>query len=158
MKPRQQRMLAVGLSVAGLAIAAALTLRAFQDNIMFYVEISEVAKGNVPEDRNFRVGGLVVEDSVRREPGDLELEFTLTDTQADLVVAYSGVLPDLFREGQGVIAHGRMGDDGRFMADTVLAKHDENYMPPEVAETLAKHAAEKAAQAAKQADTEVADQ
>jgi cytochrome c-type biogenesis protein CcmE len=158
MKPRQQRMLAVGLSVAGLAIAAALTLRAFQDNMMFYVEISEVAKGNVPADRNFRFGGLVVENSVRREPGDLELEFTLTDTQADLVVAYSGVLPDLFREGQGVIAHGRMGDDGRFMADTVLAKHDENYMPPEVAETLAKHAAEKAAQAAAQADTEAGGQ
>ena len=154
MKPRQQRMLAVGLSIAGLAIAAALTLRAFQDNMMFYIEISEVAKGNIPDDRNFRVGGLVVDNSIRRDPGDLELEFTLTDTQANLVVAYSGVLPDLFREGQGVIAHGRMGDDGRFMADTVLAKHDENYMPPEVAETLAKHAAEKAAQAAKQADAE----
>jgi cytochrome c-type biogenesis protein CcmE len=151
MKPRQQRMLAVGLSLAGLAIAAALTLRAFQDNMMFYVEISEVAKGNAPVDRNFRVGGLVVEDSVRREAGELELEFLLTDTQSDLVVAYSGVLPDLFREGQGVIAHGRMGDDGRFMADTVLAKHDENYMPPEVAETLAKHAAAKAAMAAEAA-------
>jgi cytochrome c-type biogenesis protein CcmE len=148
MKPRQQRMLAVGLAVAGLAITAALTLRAFQDNMMFYVEISEVAKGNVPDDRNFRVGGLVVENSVRRRSGELELEFTLTDTKEDLLVAYSGVLPDLFREGQGVIAHGRLGDDGRFMADTVLAKHDENYMPPEVADTLAKHAAAKAAAAA----------
>jgi cytochrome c-type biogenesis protein CcmE len=140
-------MLAVGLAVAGLAIAAALTLTAFQDNMMFYIEISEVAKGNVPDDRNFRVGGLVMENSVHRKPGDLEVEFTLTDTKEDLPVAYSGVLPDLFREGQGVIAHGRMGDDGRFMADTVLAKHDENYMPPEVAETLAKHAADKAAAA-----------
>jgi cytochrome c-type biogenesis protein CcmE len=144
-------MLAVGLAVAGVAIAAALTLRAFQDNMMFYIEISEVAKGNVPVDRNFRVGGLVLEDSVKRKSGELEMEFTVTDTQSDLVVAYSGVLPDLFREGQGVIAHGRLGDDGRFMADTVLAKHDENYMPPEVADTLAKHAANKAAQAAEAA-------
>jgi cytochrome c-type biogenesis protein CcmE len=144
-------MLAVGLAVAGVAIAAALTLRAFQDNMMFYIEISEVAKGNVPVDRNFRVGGLVLEDSVKRKSGELEMEFTVTDTQSDLVVAYSGVLPDLFREGQGVIAHGRLGDDGRFMADTVLAKHDENYMPPEVADTLAKHAANKAAKAAEAA-------
>ncbi len=149
MKPRQQRMLAVGLAVAGVAIAATLTLRAFQDNMMFYVEISEVVKGNVPDDRNFRVGGLVLEDSLKRRSGELELEFTLTDLKSELVVSYSGVLPDLFREGQGVIAHGRLGDDGRFMADTVLAKHDENYMPPEVAETLAKHAAAKAAEAAK---------
>lgn len=150
MKPRQQRMLAVGLAVAGVAIAAALTLRAFQDNMMFYVEISEVEKGNVPDDRNFRVGGLVVEDSVKRRTGELEIEFTLTDLESELVVAYSGVLPDLFREGQGIIAHGRLGDDGRFMADTVLAKHDENYMPPEVADTLARHAAEKAAEAAQE--------
>lgn len=147
MKPRQQRMLAVGLAAAGLLIAAALTLRAFQENMMFYVEISEVAKGNVPEDRNFRVGGLVVEDSVRRETGELEVEFMLTDLEAELTVLYSGVLPDLFREGQGIIAHGRLNDDGDFVADTVLAKHDETYMPPEVAETLAKHAAAKAAAA-----------
>lgn len=153
MKPRQQRMLAVGLAVAGVAIAAALTLRAFQDNMMFYIEISEVVKGNAPDDRNFRVGGLVVEDSVRRRSGELELEFTLTDLKSELVVSYIGVLPDLFREGQGIIAHGRLGDDGRFMADTVLAKHDENYMPPEVAETLAKHAADKAAEAAKDGGT-----
>ncbi len=148
MKPRQQRMLAVGLAAVGLLIATALTLRAFQDNMMFYVEISEVAKGNHPADRNFRVGGLVVEDSVRRQDGALDVEFTLTDTVNELPVVYSGILPDLFREGQGVIAHGRLGDDGRFVADTVLAKHDENYMPPEVADSLAKHAAAKAAEAA----------
>ncbi len=147
MKPRQQRMLAVGLAGVGLLIATALTLRAFQDNMMFYVEISEAVAGNVPAERRFRVGGLVVEDSVRRATGELEVEFTLTDTVSELPVAYSGVLPDLFREGQGIIAHGRMGDDGRFVADTVLAKHDENYMPPEVAESLARHAAEKAAAA-----------
>jgi len=138
MKPRQQRMLAVGLAAAGIAIAAVLTLRAFEENMMFYIEISDVAKGNVPQDRNFRVGGIVVENSVIRTPGELEIEFTVTDLEAELVILYSGLLPDLFREGQGIIAHGRQIDDGRFVADTVLAKHDENYMPPEVADALKK--------------------
>ena len=141
MKPRQQRMLAVGLAVVGIAIATALTLSAFQENMMFFVEISDVADGEYPEDRNFRVGGLVVDGSVRREPGELEVSFDLTDTQSELTVSYAGILPDLFREGQGIIAHGRLNDDGIFVADEVLAKHDENYMPPEVAESLAKHAA-----------------
>ena len=115
---------------------------------MFYIEIAEVTAGNAPQDRNFRVGGLVVEKSLKRQPGELQLEFTLTDLDSELRVLYSGVLPDLFREGQGIIAHGRMNDDGAFVADTVLAKHDENYMPPEVADSLAKHAAAKAAAAA----------
>ena len=114
---------------------------------MFYVEISDAVAGNAPQDKTFRVGGLVVENSVRRERGELELRFDLTDMQDQLTVSYSGVLPDLFREGQGVIAHGRMRDDGVFVADEVLAKHDENYMPPEVADSLAKHAAAKAAAA-----------
>jgi cytochrome c-type biogenesis protein CcmE len=140
-------MLALGLAAAGLLIATMLTLRAFEENMMFYVEISDVVAGKVPENRNFRVGGLVLEDSVRRAPGELEVEFTLTDLASELPVAYSGVLPDLFREGQGVIAHGRLDDRGRFVTDTVLAKHDENYMPPEVADSLAKHAAAKAAAA-----------
>lgn len=153
MKPRQQRMLAVGLAAVGLLIATGLTLRAFQENMMFYLEISEVTAGNVPADRNFRVGGLVVEDSVRRREGDIQVEFMLTDTVNELPVVYGGVLPDLFREGQGIIAHGRLGEDGRFVADTVLAKHDENYMPPEVADSLAKHAEAKAA-AAETADGE----
>ncbi len=141
MKPRQQRMLAVGLAAAGLLIATVLTLKAFQDNLMFYVEIAEVIKGNAPQERNFRVGGLVLDGSVKRQPGELEVEFTLTDFENELPVYYDGILPDLFREGQGIIAHGRLDDSGRFIADEVLAKHDENYMPPEVAETLAKHAA-----------------
>jgi cytochrome c-type biogenesis protein CcmE len=141
MKPRQQRMLAVGLAGAGIVIAAALTLQAFKENMMFYVEISEVAKGNYPQDRNFRVGGLVVDGSVKRQTGELEVEFAVSDLENELVITYDGILPDLFREGQGIIAHGRMGDNGTFTADEVLAKHDENYMPPEVAETLAKHAA-----------------
>ena len=140
MKPRQQRMLAVGLAAVGIVIATALALRAFEENMMFFVEISEVADGNYPEDRNFRVGGLVVDGSVRREPGELEVRFDLTDTASTLTVAYNGILPDLFREGQGIIAHGRLDDDGVFVADEVLAKHDENYMPPEVAESLARHA------------------
>lgn len=151
MKPRQQRMLAVGLAAAGVALATLLTLRAFQENMMFYVEISDAVAGNVPEERNFRVGGLVVEESVRRKTGELEVQFDLTDMANQLTVSYAGVLPDLFREGQGIIAHGRMNDAGVFVADEVLAKHDENYMPPEVADSLAKHAAAKAA-AAKAAD------
>ena len=142
-------MLAVGLAAAGLVIASILTLQAFKENLMFYIEISEVAQGNAPKDRNFRVGGLVVEGSVTRIPGDLEVEFTLTDLNEQLTVYYNGILPDLFREGQGIIAHGRLENSGRFIADQVLAKHDENYMPPEVADTLAKHAAaQKAALAA----------
>jgi cytochrome c-type biogenesis protein CcmE len=133
-------MLAVGLAAAGLLIATVLTLQAFQENMMFYIEISEVTKGNAPADRNFRVGGLVVHGSVKRQLGELEVEFTLTDHENQLAVYYDGILPDLFREGQGIIAHGRLDDSGRFVADEVLAKHDENYMPPEVADTLAKHA------------------
>lgn len=145
MKPRQQRALALGLSVAGLVIAAILSLRAFEEQMMFFIEISEVVKGNVPSDRNFRVGGLVVEGSVVRETGELDIEFTLTDLEEELIVTYRGILPDLFREGQGIIAHGRLSDEGKFVAETVLAKHDEKYMPPEVADSLAKHAAAKEA-------------
>lgn len=145
MKPRQQRMLAVGLAAVGIVIATALALRAFQENMMFFVDISEVAKGNYPQDRNFRVGGLVVDGSVRRVPGQLDVSFDLTDLDNELTVSYNGILPDLFREGQGIIAHGRLNPAGIFIADEVLAKHDENYMPPEVAESLAKHAAAKEA-------------
>lgn len=139
MKPRQQRMLAVGLAAAGIVVAATLALRAFEENMMFFVDITEVIEGNYPNDRNFRVGGLVVNGSVRRQPGDLEVKFDLTDAKSQLTVAYAGILPDLFREGQGIIAHGRLDDSGVFVADEVLAKHDENYMPPEVADSLAKH-------------------
>ncbi len=152
MKPRQQRMLAVGLAAAGLLIATVLTLQAFQENLMFYIELSEVAAGKAPQDRNFRVGGLVVDGSVKRQPGELAVEFTLTDLENQLAVYYDGILPDLFREGQGIIAHGRLDGGGRFIADEVLAKHDENYMPPEVAESLAKHAA--AQEAALEAEAE----
>ncbi|MGI9205938.1 MAG: cytochrome c maturation protein CcmE [Woeseiaceae bacterium] len=153
MKPRQQRMLAVGLAVAGIALATLLTLQAFKENMMFFVEISEVSKGNFPADRNFRVGGLVVEGSVKRQTGKLDVAFDLTDLNNKLTVNYAGILPDLFREGQGIIAHGRLNDSGVFVADEVLAKHDENYMPPEVAESLAKAAAaQEAAMQAEQAE------
>jgi len=145
MTPRQQRMLAVGLVGAGVVLATILTLRAFEENMMFFVDISDVVEGKAPDDRNFRVGGLVLPNSVEREPGKIDVRFTLTDTRNNLDVLYAGILPDLFREGQGIIAHGRLDPNGVFVADTVLAKHDENYMPPEVADSLAKHAAEKAA-------------
>ncbi|MGI9222999.1 MAG: cytochrome c maturation protein CcmE [Woeseiaceae bacterium] len=139
MKPRQQRMLALGLVVVGLAVAATLTLRAFEDNMMFFIEISDVMAGEYPEERNFRIGGLVVEGSIQREENSLDMEFLVTDTRCQLPVSYSGVVPDLFRDGQGVVAHGRMDGSGMFVADKIMAKHDENYMAPEVADSLAKH-------------------
>ncbi len=142
MKPRQQRMLAVGLALAGIAIAAVLTLRAFQDNMMFFVEVSDVVAGNYPADRNFRIGGLVVNESVEREPDSLDVRFRVTDTRCEVPVMYTGVLPDLFREGQGVVAHGRIEDDV-FVADKILAKHDEDYLAPEVAESIEKHMQDK---------------
>lgn len=147
MKARQQRMLAVGLALAGLAVAAAFTLKAFRSNMMFFVNVSEVVAGEYPRERNFRVGGLVVDGSVTRNEGSLDVRFRVTDLRCEIPVRYTGVLPDLFREGQGVIAHGRMDADV-FVADKVLAKHDENYMPPEVAESMARHVAEKGAAAA----------
>ncbi len=145
MKPRQQRMLAVGLAAFGIAVAAGLTFRAFDENMMFFIEISEVVRGDYPKERNFRIGGLVVDGSIIREEGSLEMSFRVTDTRCDVGVRYSGVLPDLFREGQGVVAHGVMGADGVFVADKILAKHDEDYMSPEVAASLEKHANDKAA-------------
>jgi len=144
MKARQQRMLAVGLAVAGLAIATALTLTAFKDNMMFFVSVTDVVAGEYPQDRNFRVGGLVVDGSIEREEGSLELRFGVTDLRCEISVSYTGVLPDLFREGQGVVAHGRMDADV-FIADEILAKHDENYMAPEVAESMAQHVDEQTA-------------
>lgn len=145
MKPRQQRMLALGLVALGLALAATLTLRAFKDNMMFFIEISDVIAGDYPKERNFRIGGLVVEGSIEREEDSLDMEFVVTDTRCELPVAYSGVVPDLFRDGQGVVAHGRMNGSGTFVADKIMAKHDENYMAPEVAESLAKHVTDQTA-------------
>lgn len=145
MTPRRQRMLAVGLALTGIILATVLTLRAMKDNMMFFIPVSEVVAGEFPADRNFRVGGLVVDGSIEREPGSLEMSFRVTDMRCELPVRYTGVLPDLFREGQGVVAHGRIGAAGDFEADTILAKHDENYMAPEVAESMAQHVSEQTA-------------
>ncbi len=145
MRPRQQRMLAVGLVVVGVAIATGLTLQAMKDSMMFFVSVTEVVEGKYPEDRNFRVGGLVVNGSVQREEGSLEMTFRVTDMRCEIPVSFSGLLPDLFREGQGVVAHGRLDDDGVFVADEILAKHDENYMAPEVADSLVEHVEEQTA-------------
>ncbi len=156
MKPRQQRMLAVGLVGAGVIIAAALTLTAMRENMMFFIDVTDVVAGEYPEDRNFRVGGLVVANSVQREPGSLEMTFRVTDLNCELPVSYTGVVPDLFKEGQGVVAHGRMGENGQFEADEILAKHDENYMSPEVAESLEEHLEEKTQAAVGKAECETA--
>jgi cytochrome c-type biogenesis protein CcmE len=139
MNPRRRRMLTgVVLIVLGTGAAAALALRAFQENLLYFYSPSQVAAGEAPVGRAFRVGGLVAVNSVRRDPQSLAVSFALTDTLQSVDVIYEGVLPDLFREGQGVVANGRLRPDGRFEATQVLAKHDENYMPPEVADSLAK--------------------
>lgn len=145
MRPRQQRMLAVGLVVVGVAIATGLTLQAMKDSMMFFVSVTEVVEGKYPQDRNFRIGGLVVNGSVQREEGSLEMTFRVTDLRCEIPVSFSGLLPDLFREGQGVVAHGRLDADGVFVADEILAKHDENYMAPEVADSLVEHVEEQTA-------------
>ncbi|MDH4022741.1 MAG: cytochrome c maturation protein CcmE [Gammaproteobacteria bacterium] len=137
MTPRRQRMLVVGLGLAGVAVAVALSLRAFQENLLYFYTPTQVLAGEPPEGKKFRLGGLVEEGSVRREPGALEVHFDVVDNHDRLTVTYAGVLPDLFRDGQGVIAMGFLEPDGTFRADEVLAKHDENYMPPEVADALA---------------------
>lgn len=138
MTPRRQRLLAVVVILIGVGLAVGLALQAFEENLLFFYSPTQVAEGEPPVDRKFRLGGLVAAESVTREPGALEVRFLVTDNAESVQVSYTGVLPDLFREGQGVIAHGRLQPDGIFRAEEVLAKHDENYMPPEVAEALAK--------------------
>lgn len=138
MTARQQRMLAVSLVLAGVAVAAVLAMRAFDDNLLYFYSPTQVSAGEAPAGKKFRLGGLVSNGSVTREPGSLAVRFQVTDNNKSMMVTYSGVLPDLFREGQGVIAHGTLQADGSFVADEVLAKHDENYMPPEVSQALEK--------------------
>ncbi len=140
MTPTRKRRLYWVLGIlAGVGIAGALALSAFQKNVMFFFDPSQVAAGDVKPGERFRLGGMVTQGSFHRQPGSLEVSFTVTDFKHELPVKYTGVLPDLFREGQGVVAHGRIGADGVFMADEVLAKHDEKYMPPEVARSLKKN-------------------
>jgi cytochrome c-type biogenesis protein CcmE len=130
--------------VAGVGIAGALALSAFRENVTFYFNPTQVSTGKVPAGERFRLGGMVTKGSVQRAPGSLEVRFVVTDFNKDVPVSYTGVLPDLFREGQGVVAHGRMLGS-TFVADEVLAKHDEKYMPPEVARSLKKRPGETAA-------------
>lgn len=136
MTPRQRRMTLVFGILAGVGVAGALALSAFRSNVTFFFDPTQVAAGQVKSGEHFRLGGMVTQGSVKRSPGSLEVRFIVTDFKHDVPVSYTGVLPDLFREGTGVVAHGHMGKDGTFVADEVLAKHDEKYMPPEVARSL----------------------
>jgi cytochrome c-type biogenesis protein CcmE len=136
MTPRQRRLgLVVGI-LLGVSIAGVLALSAFRKNVTFFFDPSQVAAGQVPVGERFRLGGMVTQGTVQRAPGSLEVRFVVTDFAHDVPVSYSGVLPDLFREGAGVVAQGRLRSDGTFVADEVLAKHDEKYMPPAVAKSL----------------------
>lgn len=136
MTPRQRRMTLVAVIVVGVGVAGALALRAFNENVMFYFDPSKVAAGQVKQGQRFRLGGMVVKDSVQRESGTLNVAFVVTDFAHSVPVTYGKVLPDLFKEGAGVVALGRLDANGTFVADEVLAKHDEKYMPPEVARSL----------------------
>jgi cytochrome c-type biogenesis protein CcmE len=136
MTPRRRRLYWVLAIVAGVGIAGALALRAFEQNVMFYFDPTRIAAGEVKSGTRFRLGGMVQKGSLVRTPGSLEVRFVVTDFRSSVPVRYDKVLPDLFREGAGVVAHGRLDQHGTFIADEVLAKHDEKYMPPEVARSL----------------------
>ena len=138
MTRKNRRLVLIGCAMAALFGAAALVLTAFQENLMFFYSPSDVAAQSAPPGRAFRLGGLVEEESVERQTGSLAVAFRVTDMENSVPVTYTGILPDLFREGQGVIAEGRLGPDGVFVADEILAKHDETYMPAEVADALKK--------------------
>jgi cytochrome c-type biogenesis protein CcmE len=136
MKSRNKKLLVIGLAVVGLGLIVMLVMNAFKDNLVFFFSPTEVAAGKAPQDRAFRIGGLVEDGSVKRDPDGLTVVFKVTDTAKTIPVTYKGILPDLFKEGKGVVAEGKMGADGMFMSTQVLAKHDENYMPPEAAHAL----------------------
>jgi cytochrome c-type biogenesis protein CcmE len=136
MKPRHKRIAAIALGVAALGVVTALVLMAFQENLVFFFTPSEVAENKAPQGRTFRIGGMVEKGSVKRQADGVTVQFKVTDTAKTLPVTYRGALPDLFREGKGVVAQGQLGADGVFRASEVLAKHDENYMPPEAAEAV----------------------
>ena len=144
MKPRHKRLILVASGIAAIAAAGVLVLGAFQQNLVFFFTPTQVAANEAPTGRSFRIGGLVENGSVKRKPDGVTVQFTVTDTVKSVPVEYRGPLPDLFREGKGVVSQGRLGTDGVFRADEVLAKHDENYMSPE-----AKHALEQAGKAEK---------
>jgi cytochrome c-type biogenesis protein CcmE len=146
MKPRHKRFVLVGVGIAGLALSAGLVLSAFQKNLVFFFTPSQVAANEAPVGKSFRVGGLVEKGSVKRDADGLTVHFVVTDTAKSIPVVYRGILPDLFREGKGVVTQGKVGADGLFRAEEVLAKHDENYMPPAAQDALNQATAKTAAQ------------
>jgi cytochrome c-type biogenesis protein CcmE len=133
---RKKRLGLITLMVAGIAIGLSFALKSLNENIMFFFSPSEVAEGKAPIDRLFRIGGMVVDGSVSRPGEGLTVMFDLTDNAEIVTVEYTGILPDLFREGQGIVANGKLNSNGAFVAQEVLAKHDETYMPPEVAAAM----------------------
>jgi len=139
MKPRHKKLVMIAAGVTALGVASVLVLNAFQSNLVFFFSPTQVMAKEAPVGKSFRIGGLVTEGSVRRD-NSTQVYFSVTDTSHTIPVVYTGILPDLFKEGKGVVAQGKMSDSGVFQADEVLAKHDENYMPPEAAEALEKAA------------------
>jgi cytochrome c-type biogenesis protein CcmE len=146
MKRRHKRIAFIIVGLAGLSIAAYLASSAFRNNLVFFFSPTQVVAKEAPIGRTFRVGGLVQEGTLKREPDGLTVRFTVTDTAQSIPVVYKGILPDLFKEGRGCVAQGKLNADGVFQAEQVLAKHDENYMPPEAGQAIdkAKHAQEAA--------------
>ncbi|MEI7432195.1 MAG: cytochrome c maturation protein CcmE [Betaproteobacteria bacterium] len=136
MKTRHKRIALILGGLAVLGLVAALVLNAFQSNLVFFFSPAQVAAGEAPKGKPFRIGGLVKEGSIRREADGVTLRFVITDTDKELPVTYKGILPDLFKEGKGAVAQGKLGENGVFAASEVLAKHDENYMPPEAAQAV----------------------
>ena len=136
MKSRHKKLALIGGALALLGIIAALVLNALNSNIALYISPTDVAAGKAPQDKLFRIGGMVKEGSVSRQADGVTVAFIVTDTEKDITVHYKGILPDLFKEGKGVVAQGRLTADGSFNATEVLAKHDENYMPPEAAKAV----------------------
>ena len=154
MKARHKRIALISGGLAVLGLVVSLVLNAFQSNLVFFFSPTQVIAGEAPKGKPFRIGGLVKDGSIKREPDGVTLRFIVTDTEKDMVVAYQGILPDLFMEGKGAVAQGKIGDDGVFVASEVLAKHDENDMPPEAAQAVGDaHARALAAQAAVEATT-----
>ncbi len=152
MKTRHKRIAFIVMGLVGLSVAAFLVTNAFKNNLVFFFSPSQIASKEAPVGRNFRIGGLVEKGSMKRDGDGLTVKFTVTDTANSVPVVYKGILPDLFKEGRGCVAQGHVGADGIFYADQVLAKHDENYMPPEAAQSIekAKQSANEAAKTLKQ--------
>jgi len=138
LKPRYRRLMLVSVGLATLALGAWLVMSAFQKNLVFFFTPSQVFKGEAPRGRSFRVGGMVESGSIQRQPDGITVKFVVTDMAQRIPAVYRGILPDLFKEGKGVVAQGKLGPDGIFAADEVLAKHDENYMPPDAAYAMDK--------------------